>query len=1349
MLRLILLFLCITLAPAYAKPTTIPKTLEPWVDWVLDDSPQYNCPFFYNKYRKKTCAWPSKLILNLQKQQGHFDSYWQVYNESYIKLPGNSKSWPQNVRVNNKPAIVIKHNNIPAIKLAVGTYHIQGNFYWQQIPDSLTIPKHIGLMTVSVLGKAINSPIIKNKQLWLKSSDTSNNKIANKSDHLNLQVFRKVYDDIPLQLITRLSLDVSGKQREIKLPYALLDGFIPINLNSPLPTRLESDGSLLVQVRPGRWNIELTAHHTQQIFDLTLNINNKDWPTSEIWSFAARPYQRLIEVEQVTSIDPSQNNVPTSWRNLPAFQVKQGDTMHFKLIRRGDPEPEPNNLSITRNLWLDFTGSGYSIQDKITGQITHDWRLNSLPEIQLGHVTLNNQTQLITYAHNKETQGIELRKGNVQLIADSRLENSITTLSATGWQQKFNQVKATLHLPPGWQVFAVSGVDNVPNSWITRWTLLDLFLVLITALAIKHLWNNYWGLFALIALALIWHENDAPRFIWINIIAAIALIKVLPQNNLLRFIKFYRSACWLALIIISIPFLINQIRTGLYPQLEKPWQHVSSNTMHQKGLSTAYSKRPVMAAEEDMLMESAAVMRSASISKDRILKKSANNYYPSSSSNFKRIDPKANLQTGLGLPQWQWSSIPLSWNGSVDSQQQVRFWLISPTANLILNCLRVIVVIILGLLMFGILNKNWHCKLSSSVINLCLLTCLILPSTPIFADYPHPDLLKELRQRLLKAPDCLPSCAQIPAMQLNISKQTLSINLQIHTQETIAVPLPTKFKQWLPNSITVNTLPAKNIIRDRQGILWLALPKGIHAIVLTGPTPLQSNFTLPLPLKPQYITHTSQHWSIEGLHQNGTSENQLHFTLIATADQPDNTLATLSPNILPAFIQIERTLQLGLNWHINTKVIRTSREATAVTLKVPLLSGESITSANMRNKNGYALVHMTANQRSTQWSSILAKSKQITLTAPMTEQWTEIWRADVSPIWHMESTGISVVHHQNQAGNWLPEWRPWPGESINLTIMRPAAIPGQTLTIDRSILTMTAGKRNLASSLKLEIRSSKGTQHSLTLPKNAILQSVNLNGRKQPIRQQQQTVTLPIKPGKQAYELFWHEAKAQASILTTPPLNLGLASVNTHLKIRLGQDRWVLLTTGPSLGPAVLFWGMIFVLALLAFALGKSHLTPLKNWQWFLLLIGLSQIPISIAFVVVAWLLALGLRKKNQLTNVNYFNFSQIVLVLLTFGSLAILFIAVKHGLLGTPDMQIVGNRSSAFALNWYQDRSAEILPTASVISIPLMSYRIMMLLWSLWLAIAVLNWLQWGWSCFATGGLWKKSKAESKGSVL
>ena len=39
----------------------------------------------------------------------------------------------------------------------------------------------------------------------------------------------------------------------------LPDGFTPVSIQSQLPARLEPDGNLRVQVRPGRWQITLVA----------------------------------------------------------------------------------------------------------------------------------------------------------------------------------------------------------------------------------------------------------------------------------------------------------------------------------------------------------------------------------------------------------------------------------------------------------------------------------------------------------------------------------------------------------------------------------------------------------------------------------------------------------------------------------------------------------------------------------------------------------------------------------------------------------------------------------------------------------------------------------------------------------------------------------------------------------------------------------------------------------------------------------------------------------------------------------------------------------------------------------
>jgi len=39
--------------------------------------------------------------------------------------------------------------------------------------------------------------------------------------------------------------------------------------------------------------------------------------------------------------------------------------------------------------------------------------------------------------------------------------------------------------------------------------------------------------------------------------------------------------------------------------------------------------------------------------------------------------------------------------------------------------------------------------------------------------------------------------------------------------------------------------------------------------------------------------------------------------------------------------------------------------------------------------------------------------------------------------------------------------------------------------------------------------------------------------------------------------------------------------------------------------------------------------------------------------------------------------------------------------------------------------------------------YRGLMLIWALWLAFALIKWLQWGWGSFGFGGYWKRLRKE------
>ena len=168
-------------------------------------------------------------------------------------------------------------------------------------------------------------------------------------------------------------------------------------------------------------------------------------------------------------------------------------------------------------------------------------------------------------------------------------------------------------------------------------------------------------------------------------------------------------------------------------------------------------------------------------------------------------------------------------------------------------------------------------------------------------------------------------------------------------------------------------------------------------------------------------------------------------------------------------------------------------------------------------------------------------------------------------------------------------------------------------------------------------------------------------------------------------------------------------------------------------------WGVLLAIMLLAPALGRITLTPLRTHHWLLLGIGLSQAPIVMAVLVPVWLLALERRERmdDSILITGRFNLIQVGLALLTLAALGSLFYAVQHGLLGLPDMQVAGNGSSASSLHWYQDRLDSVPPIATVFSAPLLVYRLAMLAWALWLAFALLRWLRWGWSCYSKGGLW------------
>jgi hypothetical protein len=1399
----------------------LPEKLKDWVNWVLHDEKDRQCPFFYHQ-EERVCRWAGRLELQADAKKGTFSQTWQIFGETWIDLIGDTKNFPQNVTIQNipngetQPAIITEKDGNPRIFIEKsGVYQIKGNWVWERMPEFLPISPETGLVNLTLNNETIPLPNLdKESRLWLKRDGADEEGITSEDNKLEMRVFRHVLDEMPMQLTTRLELEVSGLARE-EIINPIFDPQLwkALSLESPLPARLESDGKLKIQVRPGQWTLKIGARSLENQSNLKPALLQEE----EVWVFEARHDLRQVDIAGVTSIDPKQTGLPNEWKGFPAYRIQTGETLQFQEKRRGDPNPAPDRLTLSRSFWLDFDGGGFTVQDNINGTMSNGWRLEMAAPTTLGRVNINEQDQFITRLSEQKLPGVEVRQGNIRLNADSRIDAPLRELPAVGWTHDFQQLSVKLNLPAGWRLFHVEGADNKPHTWLYRWTLLDLFIVLIITIVISKLWHIKWGLLALFCLALNYHEPDAPQTLFLFLLGAIALLKVLPtEKKFTSFVLLSRNVLLIFLVIITAGFSVYQIRGALFPQLAQP--QVGFIPLFKMGAVVGKPQAPQMdkgAAQEQKLdallnlsmdelvnapqteakvekatpiappapaMKSEAVpapkakiveeFASANATSDyrgdfylkegrKSAKKIAKKAFQKQ--RLMQIDPNAQVQTGPGLPEWHWTQIHLNWNGPVQKDQMLKLYLIPPWGNTILGFLRAILLASLtGFLLwvsFGTFKFSINPTVKTAIASIFFVLMLpfsnqdaqasvppppqvqqqtnAAPVPPKINDLPTPDILEEMKTKLLAAPDCLPNCAGISNLHIVANPQMLRLNFEIHAQNQTVIPLAGSVEQWQAQQIWLNDVEIHNVHRDNNGQMWLLIPQGVNRVQLQGLMPSRSSIQLALPLLPKKVTSELQGWQLEGVHENGVSDAQLQLT----REQTDaNAPQSLEQGALPPLVQVERTLLLGLEWQVETRVKRLSPTESAIVLAIPLLNGEALTSDKPHVENGKALINMANEETETMWTSTLAKQTELVLTAPNTHDWFETWKVDTSAIWHLNYEGLGVVHHQNPDGAWLPTWRPWAGESVKLTLTRPQGVAGQSMTIDQVNLTVKPGQRATDTDLTMRIRSSRGGQHVINLPDGAQVQNISINNKIQPIRADNRAVSLPLTPGTQTVALTFRQHQGLTSQFTSPTVDIGVPSVNTTLQIQLPTDRWIWWTKGTLMGPAVLFWGILLIIMGLAVVLGKINLTPLKTWEWVLLGLVTAQTHIMGTLLVAGWLLALAGRQKLKVETTGKwsFDFIQIVLIVLTISALGTLFGSVEQGLIGKPEMYILGNGSSDTFLKWYQDRSNAILPEVSVVSLPIWIYRVIVLVWALWLAFALLKWLKWGWECFSTTALWK-----------
>jgi hypothetical protein len=1317
-------------APPASNAKKIPDALQPWESWATWGDDDRLCPTPYSDSKKHLCFWPSRLYLQVDRSGGKFDLDVTVFQPTWVPLPGGRDVWPQEVKAGGAAIPVLEHNGAPAVQLQPGKTHFEGLFRWSDVPQRIPLPKEIGVLSLVLDGQPVEAPIWDAQgDLWLKRNNSGEEADKN---FLAVKIYAALEDGVPLWLRTDIELTVSGKSREEDLGTALPQGWKLAAVDSPIPVSIDDAGNLKAQVRTGKWVIQAHAFRFDNPKEFRYAEGARPAAPEELVAFRARPDFRTVEIIGSPSIDISQTTFPQKWRNLPVYRWDTATPFHLEERLRGMGEEKSAGLSIVREFWLDENGHALTFRDQITGQMQHIWRLDTAEGQNVGSVRSNGQGQLITRNPQNGATGVEIRTRYLNLEAAGRA-TQVRSFSATGWRTDADSLTATLNLPPGWRLFALFGADWVQGDWLTSWTLLDLFLLLIFSLAVFRLWGFGAGLLAFVGFGLSFHEVDAPRYTWLILLVPLALDRVVPPGWGRRIVDFGKWLAIAAFLLVFIPFIAGQLELALYPQLE--FRYLSTTSA-----STPDFIPQTPGANADAMPAPTAVLRKSSSGSLSLLSRSVPAQGLSQSENLSQA-VEARIQTGPGVPDWRWREVTFGWNGPVSAAQQVRPILISGNEERILTIARVFFLVLLAAVIFSV--RQWKSAIFRRSAKFAFLLAFFCAVAHTSAQAPIPDqaTLNKLRERLLEVSDAYPTAADIPSVSFKLTDRKITLDAEIHAAIRTAVPLPGRLPTWSPITVLVDDKPEAALRRD-DGYLWVVIDPGVHRVRVEGSLASVTEWEWTFALKPRQVKIDAPDWTITGLPASGVPEAQVFFSRKQKAAA---SAASYDRQEVQSVVQVNRSLEIGLIWQVHTTVQRLSPLGKAVALRVPLLPGESVLSSNALVKDGLIEVRLGAQDPSFSWDSSLAIVNTLSLTTRRDDTWVEHWRLLASPVWNIAISGLPPVFEPRDS-DLVPVWQPWPGESVQIAISRPEAIAGATVTVDTASHEITLGQRERTVALDLSLRCSLGEDFPVDLPPDAQVTTLTQNGASIPVRKDGQKLIISAHPGAQRVSIAWKSNLPLTTHAQSQDVRLPVESANIQTTINVPDNRWVLWTYGPRRGPAVRFWGVLLCSLLAAIILSRLSLSPIRTIEWLLLSIGLTQVPLFAAFAVVGWLFLLAWRRTDPFQQRGYLSYNtlQIFLIALTIGALGILISAVGEGLLGNPEMFITGNGSTRNTLRWFQPRTENLLPSAGCISISIWWYRFFMLLWALWLAGALLRWLRQGWTAFSTGGYFRRKTKKS-----
>ena len=1428
-----------------------PDDLNNWKNWFVDGTNFY-CPSVDGSSEKLCMGYKDlNLYISSVDSSYRFSLSVKVFKKSVIPLLGNELSWPQNVLVNNKPAVIVNNGNIPYIVLDRGDWDISGF-----LPKSIERDTRVLIPSLYYYFKVHqnNEEVLVKRPddgfFWVSSFKNKENKAVEdiqkeKDVSPKIEVFRLFKDGIPAELETRIGFTVPQENREFV--FRDYNGWELTNVKADFPIKKTKEGEYILQLPKGKWSMS----YSQRFGNGTppnLQINKENTVQNEFISIMHQPLIRSVSIVGADIVDAKHLNIPPEWALYPTYQLMPNKVLQFKEEHRGKVIKD-DALNLQRVIKLNFSGEGAVIRDRITGRLNSNKRLESANDYNLTQFEQNGEGVPIT-VWNKGV-GLDLLAGEQNLVSYSTVDN-FTNISASGWNTGFHNSEIILDVPPGFRLLWVDGDLDAPDSWISKWDLYDVFLLIISGFAIFKMLGLRWALFSVILLGSLYHEvvRHLGFFglvgIWLNIIIAYTLWASLKEGSSFKSgVKIYTIASYALLGLLIIFFAQQLIFSAMNPLLSGDGYFSigenqrfnsyrsgfsssvfsifsiglyiigfglliksvlsligfkQSKTYFKKAIGLAilaavvlsfpsffndigvgsgggnYNTPPEVqemasgfdsagegAPQESLAMSDSVISKSmvseeASKRRSAPLLKENKQYNTNDAFGFK-------VSVGSGFPEWNWQRYRLASNGRLVENSKISLIYSNQNQQYIISFFW-----ILGLILLFRKFIKKHCllfsdvdvildrvkqmtksfnggKLSSWFVAVLFVGLTIGQSDNALAmqkSEPHiasdvaenipsqssNSIIDEYRDRLFKAKECAPHCGSVEKISLTENNGSLIISSLVHADGDLWISIPEGADSYKVNG--------SDAVLMYAGGLKLFIPSGVSTIQLTKN--MREGF----------------HFN-NGFFASAFVDNKLKnikFTKSATefsfelgeaigVEVGKGELSKESVEIKPFFTFRRKIVFESNSWKvINTLEKKYGSFSNNIFISLPLLSNEKVIDERYKVENGLLVIPFLSSDKEVSWLSDLNLVSQMELKHPQNNLYSEIWEFEKNPLWHIEYKGIPEVSDNL--------FIPLPNEKLSILIDKLKSIDGAHIGIQSFKESIVSGNKLTSYLIQVEVMAGLPDVFTYKMPPAAILGEVSVNGAPFQPMVDKDTVKINLNTGINKISIGF-DSPEEMSVKFSPTSNLNYPGSNFNASMQIQQDRWVLWVGGDVYKPSVLFWSFFILLLLVTFVAAKFN-PSVKMYEWFILGIGLSQLSWIPILIVFAAIYSIGIRKSINPSNLDdsSFNMIQSLIIGITLVALMIVFVAINQGLLGYPDMLIRGLSSNAFNLNWYGDRwDANALPQVFVLSVPLYVYRIIMLIWSLWMAMFLFKIAKEWWTAFSLGGYWKSPKDRVAHGVL